>query len=103
MAKVYSMTKCNDIKYVDDKEVVYLKDIDGAMHLCCQTEHTASFIVNFLTSTGIYKEDWDEGVVAPYFEALGYYLVIYLLPREWEIFKENLGLFDIILEEMRDD
>ena len=97
------MTKCNDIKYVDDKEVVYVRDNGGIVRVFCQTEDKATFIVNFLTSLGIVYEqgNW-EGTLPPYFEADGQLLAIEFLDEEWEIFKESLGLFDIVLEE-RDD
>ena len=99
------MTKCNDIKYVDDKEVVYLEDNDRIVRVFCQTEIKATFIVNFLTSLGIlYEQGGWEGTLPPYFEQCesGLYRIEFL-DEEWEIFKENLGLFDIVLEEMKDD
>jgi hypothetical protein len=95
------MTKCDDVKYVDDKEVVYLKDNDGIVRIYCQTKDKATFIVNFLTSLCLYQEGEWEGTLPPFFEKIDSALYrIEFLDEEWEIFKENLGLFDIVLEEM---
>jgi hypothetical protein len=104
MAKVYSMTKCDNIKYVDDKEVVYFYNDRYNSELYCQTKDKAIFIVNFLTSLCLYQEgEWKGTAAAPFFEKVdsGLYRIEFL-DEEWEIFKENLGLFDIVLEEMKD-
>jgi hypothetical protein len=90
------MTKCNDIKYVGDKEVVYFKS-KTLPRIFCQTDEKVVFILNFLTSL--------EACAAPPFIEVDIngLVKIELVNEEWEILKENLGLFDIVLEEMKDD